>query len=260
MGHIHLGVLPQTKKWREVVALLTSDATPADVVAASALAAEKDLLAAARDPVFTETVRLLALIPVAGRSDDFALMLRDNDVPASNAPDIFALAAAIGMRLDSVARKTECPSDFRELARRALLSTVTSHLGDRLPGLLPTTPDDVHRAARHLSAPNEFSGFARGFFTRLVGETLRYWLDRELANHMGPRARFADTRSRGEFDRAVMQFSMESTRIIKEFAAGWFAKNAYGDGAVTGQTAAAFGAIALRKTLEELRRKQATDA
>ncbi len=48
MGHIHLGVLPSSRKWREVVDLLTGGAADARIVAASAAAAEKDLLAAAR--------------------------------------------------------------------------------------------------------------------------------------------------------------------------------------------------------------------
>lgn len=259
MGHIHLGLLPKSRDWLEVVTLLGANATDKKVVAASAIAAQKDLLAAARDPVFAESMRLLALVPMLGRAEDFGQALRNNDIPAPHSPDLFGLTSAIGIYLDSHARSIGRTNDFQELTRRALLSTITSHVGDRIPGLLASTPADVHRAARHLSNPNEFSAYARGYFARLVGETLRYWLDRELANHTGPRERFADIRGRNDFDRALMQFSMEATRIMKEFAAGWFAKNVYAGGSVTRHTSAAFGAIALKKIIEELHRKQGSD-
>lgn len=255
MGHIHLGVLPKTRKWQDVVALISAGATDAAIISASARAAEKDLLNAAYDPVFVEAVRLLAVVPVAARGEDFGQSLRDHDVACGSTPEVFGIILALGSRLDAIADQAGRRNDFRELVRRALLSTITAYLGDRLPGLIGPTPDDVQRAARQLSAPREFSACARGFFTRLLGETLRYWLDRELANHTGPGQRFPNAQSRSEFDHALMQFSIEATRIIKEFAAGWFARNVYGGGAITTKTAAAFGAVAFRKISEEMRLK-----
>ena len=52
MGHIHLGVLPRSKQWRQVVELLGSEAADEAVFAAAAIAAEKDLARAADDAVF----------------------------------------------------------------------------------------------------------------------------------------------------------------------------------------------------------------
>ena len=40
MGHIHLGVLPASKKWRDVVELLQDGALASDVIQSSAIAAE----------------------------------------------------------------------------------------------------------------------------------------------------------------------------------------------------------------------------
>ena len=80
MGHIHLGVLPRTKKWREVVDLLAAGFPDEQVVAASAIASERDFANAVHDPVFVEAVRLLALIPQAARSDDFDDGLRAGSV------------------------------------------------------------------------------------------------------------------------------------------------------------------------------------
>lgn len=259
MGHIHLGVLPKSRKWRDVVGLLEGSAADDEVVAASARAAEKDLLHAAADPVFVEAVRLLSMVPTAARSESFGQALRDLDIPCREPPDLFGIVAALGQRLDYIAGARPRPNDFGELARRALLSTVTAHLGDRLPELFAATPTDVRAAARQLSAPREFSTYARGFFTRLLGETLRYWLDRAMASQIGAGQRFADAGQRSRFDKALAQYCMEATFIIKEFSAGWYGKTLHREGRITSQTAAAYGAVAFRKIREELSLKWSAD-
>jgi len=118
--------------------------------------------------------------------------------------------------------------------------------------LLDATPEDVQTAFRQTSAPREFSVYARGFFTRLLGETLRYWLDRELAAHVGDEQRFRDAGDRSAFDQAVMQYCSEATFIIREFSAGWYAKNLRDGRQITEGVAAAYGSVALKKILEEL--------
>lgn len=259
MGHIHLGVLPKTRKWREVVEQLSDGAADLDIVAATAIAAERDLLAAASDPGFVETVYLLAVLPGAARSENLGEALRSLHLSVPDHPDLFGLITALGDKLDRTNRRLRNPNDFRDLSRRALLSTVTASLGDRLPTLLSVEPADVRAAARKLSAPREFARFARSFFTRLLGETLRYWLDRALSAHTGPGMRFASAGERSQFDRALMQYCLEATFIIEQFSAGWYGKTLYRDGRITSHTAAAYGAVALRKISAELRLKQ-TDA
>ena len=64
IGHNTLGVLPRSVRWREVVASLQTGTEDREVVAASARAAETDLLRAGSDPVFIEAVRLLLEHPV----------------------------------------------------------------------------------------------------------------------------------------------------------------------------------------------------
>ena len=94
MGHNTLGVLPRNKFWREVVALLGDGAATEEVVAASAKAAERDMLGAAGDPVFVEAVRLLLNIPLAARSEDFGRALRDIGLPVGDQPELLDLVAA----------------------------------------------------------------------------------------------------------------------------------------------------------------------
>ncbi len=256
MGHIHLGVLPNTLKWREVVRLIEEDGNSDDVIAATAVAAEGDLRRAADDAVFVESVRLLLTLPQAAASSDFAAGLAAAGVDTTSDPGLLDLVAALGSRLDTVQGRR---SDFSELARRALLSTVTQDVGGALPGLLDATSDDLRVALRGLGVPRAFAGFARAYFTTLLSQTLSYWLDRTLSAHVGPGKRFANIGKRREFDTALFQYCMEATRIIREFSAGWYGKTLYrGDGIGTHE-ATIFGAVAFKKITEELARKQYVD-
>jgi hypothetical protein len=260
LGHNHLGVLPSSKKWRTVVELLEGGAPDDAVIAASALAAERDLTAAANDAVFVECVRLLAMVPVAARETDFGRALRDLGIPAADAPDLLSITAAVGEHLDRFVRQQRRASDFGELSRRALLGSITRLVGDQLPGLFAATAEETRTAFRKLSGSANFSLLARSFFSGLLSQTLSYWLDRTLSTHVGDGKRFAHVGERAGFDIALDQYSLEATRIIKEFTGGWYGKTLHRDGAITTVSATVFGAVALKKTLEELKLKRGLDA
>jgi hypothetical protein len=259
MGHSRLGVLPRSGRWRDVVGLLDAGAADSDVVAASARAAEKDMLRAADDPVFVEAVRLLLNIPLAARSKDFGKALRDIGLAVGDGPELLDLVAAAGERLDAVRRETRARSDFGEIAARALTGTLSRSVGDALPALFGATPDDLQVVARRISWAKGISGFTREFFGRLVAGTLSYWLDRTLALQIGEGRRFSTTAARHAFDSELDHYSSEATRIIKEFSSGWYGKTLHREGGFGTRDAAAFGAVALKKTVAELRARSTTD-
>lgn len=214
MGHNTLGVLPRSVRWREVVASLQTGTEDREVVAASARAAETDLLRAGSDPVFIEAVRLLLSIPFAARSEDFGRALRDAGLPVGNRPELLDLIGATTERLNATRRETRTRSDFGEIAARALTRTLSTTISEALPGLFDATPDDLQAIARRLSWSKGISGYARDFFGNLVSGSLSYWLDRTLALQVGQDRRFATVAARADFDRQLDQCSSEATRII----------------------------------------------
>jgi hypothetical protein len=259
MGHNTLGVLPRTRYWKDVVRLLDDGAADSDVVAASACAAERELLTAASDPVFVEAVRLLLNIPVAARSEDFGQALRDIGVDVRHRPELLDLLAAVSERLDGVRRDTRVRSDFGELAARALTRTLSVSIGDALPALFGATPEDVQAVARKMSWSKGISGLTREFFGTLVAGTLSYWLDRTLALETGEARRFPTGAARNAFDGEVVRYAAEATRIIKEFSSGWYGKTLSREGGFGAKEAAIFGAVALKKTVSDLRARSVAD-
>lgn len=260
MGHVHLGVIPRSKPWRRVVDLLEDPrASDVAVVSASAAAAENSLTEAARDPVYVEAVRLLLVIPFCARAEDFGAALRDNGMPVGERPELVDLLSAVTGRLDVVARHTTQRTDIGEIAARALTGTLAVSIGDNLPGLFEATPGDVQAVARKLSWSKGISQLARLFYARLVSDSLSYWLDRTLADQIGPSRRFSNLSDRAAFDAAVFHYAQEATRIIQEFSGGWYGKTLHATGGIDSRDAALFGAVALKKIVAELRERRDRD-
>lgn len=255
MGHIHLATLPSTRRWREVAELLDERASAYTVAAAAAYAAEKDLAAMGQDPVLSAAVRLLALIPQAARDEDFGARLREIGIPAPDSPLLGDLTVATAMAFDrdgSPGQRT----DLGEIVRRALVGTLTTMVGDGLPGLFEAGAGDVRRAAAELGRRDGFARGARAFFGRLLEDTLGSKLDRTLSTAIGGDARFRSFGEREAFDRALGQYCSEATRIIREFSAVWYGKTLAREGTITQQRAAGFTAVAMKKINAELDRKR----
>lgn len=259
MGHVHLAVLPKTRKWGAVVDALTGGGTDASVAALSATAAERDLVRATQDQAFVEAIRLLFLIPQAARAPDFGDALRRIDLPVGDSPDLFALITGLTRRLDDIARTSSRRTDLGQIAGRCLSAVLTDHIGSRLPGLFEPTAADVQAAVRDLSTRAGIAAAARDFFGRLVAHGLSSWLSRVLSTQVGQDRRFTTAGDRAAFDRALGQFTAEATRIIQEFAPGWCGRRLYEEGTITTPAAAEFGAVAVKKIISELQLKRDPD-
>lgn len=259
MGHVHLGVLPTTRRWKDVVEALTTGASDEVVIAASATAAERDMLSATDSPVFVEAVRLLLSIPHAARAEDFGDALRTLDLSIGSKPELLDLTMAVDERLETVRLSAGGTNDLGVLASRSLVTSLSEMIGDQLPGLFEATPDDVQAATRKLTWSTGISELTRSFYSRLVTQCLSYWLDRTLSQHVGREARFSDAAARSAFDVAVSSYSREATRIIQEFSGGWYGKTLHDKGGFSSRDAAVFGAVALKKIVQELRTRRESD-
>jgi hypothetical protein len=186
MGHIRLGRLPATKKWQQVVALLSRDAPAEQIAAASAEAAEVSLEHARRDPALLQSFWLLTQVPLAARSADYPESLRSLGVAVHGVPSLLetisAFAAAVDRHVDRYGGRT----DLGELAQHAAAESLAAAAGSELPSLFGPTPEDARLALGKLAAPDRFARLARDFFARLVRLHLDYYLSRELSDHVDP--------------------------------------------------------------------------
>lgn len=252
MGHLQSLALPKSKAWREVLALIDAGADAEAVAGQAALASERALSGAMKDPAFLAAARVLVELPLAARSPGFSDWLSAHDMQDSDLASAPAFLSALGRMLDA----TPASSDLGEMARMALLRSVAEEFEARLPSLFPPEPSDLRSALGRLAGGDGFATFARRFFAGLTGQTLSYYLSRVLAEHTGADRRFAGDADRVAFDAAIERHAWESAAIVSEFASGWYGKNIWQGDGPTEQSIAGFASYAFTKLRRELGRRR----
>jgi hypothetical protein len=245
MGHIRLCNLPRTLKWQQVVRLLDSEAGTPQIAAATLDAAKHGLEQAARDPALVYSFWLLSQLPLCARRPDFIAELNSVGVNVSSAPTILELVGGFADAVDDHVRRTGGRTDLGEMAQMGAAESLTSLLRERTTSLFGTTPDLVRQELAALGTKRQFSTLARDFFARLADRYLAYFLSRQTSTQ------FKSVPANREFREALSLHCRQASRIVEEFAGGWYSKANY-EGGITPRKAANFVHVALTKLRKEL--------
>ena len=256
MGHVRLGVLPKSRKWRQVVDELRLGADIEAVAASAADAAEASLQGASNDPAFLHAFWLLTQIPLAARGPDFADDLRRLGLQAPDQPSLMDVVAAISGAVDRYAREQGGRTDLGEMAQMAAVESLSALVGPTLPSLFEPNPEEVQRAIGRFAGGDRFGALAREFFARLTQRSLDYYLSRELCNHIGAGERFGDDAARSQFDDALDRHCREASRIVETFAGEWYSKNVYQGDGLTPDAIRRFAPVTFKKIRAELRKRR----
>ena len=259
MGHVRLGVLPKTREWNHVVALLTAGADVSELAAAVATAAERELMAARGDPAVASTVWLLTQLPLAARGDRFAAELTALGFASGSEQSLVAIISGFAAAVESQTRGNAGRTDFGDLARQAASESLASLVGSQSPGFFGASADDVRIELGKFATKDRFASLAREFFSRLTQKTLDYYLSRVLDDHVGPGRPLAELQQRDKFQKALDQHCREASLIVEQFAGGWFSKAIF-HRQLTRESAQNFTDYALKKMRDELRARRADDA
>jgi hypothetical protein len=259
MGHQHLGRLPASRKWREVVRLISGGADVQDVAATASAAAEQQMADSSNDPALKQAFWLLTQIPTAARKGDFPSELRRLGLPVSDDPTLLAIAVAMTASVDRSVQKAGERTDLGEMAQLSAVESLCAVASRELPDLFGETPHKTKAVLGGLGTAKQFSVLARDFFSRLARRQLSYFLSRELSQHVGFNSRFQTIREHREFDAALDLHCRESSRILKEFSGEWFAKHTY-EGGINQAAAGRFAHVAFCKLRDELRQRRSAHA
>lgn len=251
MGHIRLGRLPRTYKWRQVVDLIGSGAPTPPIAAAVLDAAKRRLDDASKDPALIHSVFLLAQIPQCARQQDFGRALRSLGLEVSDQPTLPEIVGAFTEAVDAHVAKSGRRTDLGEMAQMAATETLARLVNVRSANLFGITPEIIQHTLAQLGTKRQFSTLARTFFARLTERVLGYFLSRELAGHVGTGQRFRDVEAKKEFERALSHHCWQAALIVEEFSGGWYSKHNYQGGISSGK-AQRFAGYAMKKLRDEL--------
>jgi hypothetical protein len=259
MGHFRLGTLPDTARWRRVVALIAENAEVAEVAAATTQAALRGLELADGDDGLVQSLRLLAAVVQAARAGDFAEELGRAGVATSAQPDIFEIASGFSIAIDRHLQASGRRTDIGEMAQMAAVESLTHLLSQRSSTVFETGPADVRRAAYELSTKGGFATLAHDFVARFAQRFLTYHLGRELSNHVGGNGRFEDSAAQDDFVEHLGVHCREAAGVMKEYAGDWYSKSNF-QGGIDVAKARRFVNRVLKKLGKELQIRGARDA
>lgn len=258
MGHMHLGTLSRSRKFRQIVDLLNAGAGAEQIAAATSEAAERSMIDASKDPAFIRAFWLLTQIPLVAKKEHFAAELRRLGLKVSDRPSLIEVITAFSNEVDRQVREVGGRTDLGEMTQLCAAESLSAVAGRELPRLFGPTPEDAKLAIAGLGTVKQFSVLARDFFSRLTQRHLNYYLSRELSNHVGANSRFRSVREHDAFDKALDLHCRETSRIIKEFSGEWYSKTNY-QGGIDENKAGGFANIAFKKIRAELRKRRSAD-
>lgn len=259
MGHIRLGPLPATRKWKQVVGLIAGGAGAAQLATATVNAAEAGLKAAPNDHGVIETYWLLMRLPLAARSANFAAALRDCGLSVSDAPGLLEVVTAFTTAVDARMPDGRHRTDLGEMAQNAAAETLTAVVGERTRNLFGTAPEDVRREFAALATARQFGTLARQFFTRFSFKCLNYFLSKALPDQTGPGKRFRTVADQTKFTDALHTHCHEATKVVERYAGEWFAlHNFQAAGDITREETQRCLGHAITKLTREFRNREGT--
>lgn len=253
MGHIRLPHLPHTRRWKEVVELVgSSSGTAAAVASATIDAIDATFTSSSADAGLVRATWLLAQLPIAAKSGNLADYLRDVGVHVSPTPTVAEVTTAVSTAIDGFMGTNDRRTDVGEMALGAAVETLARNLSGRTATLFPQ-PTDTADAIAGLGTEAQFGRLARDFFARLTERSLRYYVDRELARHVGSDRRFQTLADQREFSAALTLHCRQAAKIVEAFAGGWWSKARF-EKDLSEERTQRFVSYALKKMRDELRR------
>jgi hypothetical protein len=254
MGHERVGVLPKSKRWRDIVGQIAESgygrADVTDIARDTIKGVANRLAFVQRDPGVVSSFAFLVALAVASRSDDPRGVLAGVGIllPGNTTP--LALAKAVHRWVPTQDGSVE----YRELAKAAVVDAIGDWADANRPSSTPlfSLGDEAFDLWRPAGTPSGFCELSRLFFAHFTERYLSYFLEREAS------AALPSVEHRDDFKRQlrshvdlVSQHAFETAKITQSFSAGWFAKST-ANGMPSEESIGAFLAVAFRKMRAEL--------
>jgi hypothetical protein len=253
MGHIRLGRLYKSRKWNQVIDLLESDSNESQLTGAVLDATERQLRQLSFDPAIGHVFWLLVRTTWAARSDAFHPFLSDIGIDLKEKASIFTLTSALSDHLQKTAAEYSESGVFAGLANLSFVDVITETVAERPKTLFGSNLEDIQDAFKAYSSQKQFGIISRRFFAHFLSRTIKYFLNKEISNHVGADHRLRNIQSAKDFNDALGLYAYQSAKIMEDFAGGWYSKHNWEQrGEITERDASNFVAFALKKLRMEL--------
>ena len=267
MGHVRLGRLPATRKWKEIVQFLASDGfSVADLADRVMDACDKSFSAASKDPAFQKALQLLCQIPIASKQDNLSAALSEIGVSVPDNPSRTDIVVGFEKAIEKAQRDgSKNITDLSELAKQAGIAALNTLLTQPAPapqlGFWEAPKGDTHRQLQASATPEGFGDLAQTFISNFACSNVRYYMDREMPKHLGADGMVKSISDLTLFDQGVAKHCREASFIMRAFARDWDAKKVYSEKTLPNKKdVSGFAHVIAEKMRKEFRIRNGKDA
>jgi hypothetical protein len=229
MGHQRLGKLPARRNLPAIVKYLIDGGKDSKfLVDEITKYASNALKLAVKDPVFVEALWLLIRLPQAAAEENPIQSLSKLGFDFSAITSSSDVVGQYDDALELRQRTTfDGATDLGEMGRLAGKSALYEALESALPSLWAPKAADVATSLATLSRPDRFADMTQNYFARFTSKAIRFFVDRNLQNMIGPDRLAASVNGIQAFNQSIDRHCKESALIMRGFAKDWLANNRY---------------------------------
>lgn len=266
MGHTRLGELPNSRKWKALVAAMAqrdlesasaSESLPDDVevIAQKTLdAAQAGLEKAIEDAGLQYTFYLLTQLVLAAREDNWGDRLAQVGIQLSKDDSLFDLTAEIQNAIDDFISAHGHPSDISEMAQQSAGEAISVLASPKAHTLFGSGSEEVRAAVRDLSTKKGFADLGQKFFGTFMSHFLNFYLSRATAAQVGSN-RLRHIGELSKFNDALQTHCDQMAHIVHDFCGEWYSKTEFVEG-INLENTSRFMAVALKKLRSEMKQQR----
>jgi len=257
MGHIRFGVMPKTRKWKQVIELLgNANGNVASLAEAVLKSAQNIFNQLTNDVGIQYSFWILTQLTLKAKSSDYLSALQEIGIDISiDTNSSMGFLADLSESLSGLIKNSKTETQFSEIARLSCMSIISDVLSSQTPNLFGTDIKDVQETLRKYSSNKNFAELSRSYFAEFMSRTIKYIISTEAYNHVGSNLRFKSTDELSDFESALKLYCSQSARIVQEFSGGWYGKTEYEKG-IGLEEVKRFVPVAIKKIYKELSVKE----
>lgn len=258
MGHNRLGILPKTHRWKHVINLLKSEADLPEIARASLQAMLTNFKRIPDDPGFNLVLSNIFGFAAGARSGDFQKSLEESGIRISHEAGPLDIVCGLQNKIDNDLSQQRSRSDPGEIAQNAFIETMLSTSSVAQPAMFDMGRDAAINQISKTLKGKEFADFMHTFFAKFTSRYMKYYLSRELSNHVGPGKYFDSIDRHKEFNKALGTYVSRVVRIADEFTPGWLGKAIYEQN-LNRESISRYSYVAFNKIISEFKRGETLD-
>ena len=228
MGHIRLGRLPKTYKWRSVFDAIESDELNPKIIAkAVSRSARNEFDSLKGDHSLSFCFWVLASVVSASRTDSFVERLENLGIKAKNISSGLHFAKNIAQFISQSLNDFGRPNAFANIAELSVNETFSTIIIKNSNSLFGTTVNEIQAACKKAATKKQFGIISRQFFSTFLRRSIQFITDKEISNFIGKNRSIPNTTELLSFQKGLSVYCYQLSKIVEDYSGGWFSKQAW---------------------------------